>query len=223
MPRLNPLAADLWETQHHRRELTIHISNRMTVVRLTGGGLWLYSPVPIDDGLAAELEALGPVAHIVAPSRFHYLFAGAAKRRYPGATLWAAPGLPEKRPRTPFDRVVEGAQPWGADIDVVTMTCTPRFQECVCFHRASGTLMCCDFFFNIRHDDSFLSRLIFRSIRVYQRPAQSTFFRLSTNRAQARPLFDAVLAWDIKRISMSHGEVLEDGAAAALARALDRK
>jgi hypothetical protein len=222
MTRLNQLATNLWETQHHRRELTIHISNRMSVVRLAGGGLWLYSPVPIDDALAAELDALGPVAHIVAPNKFHHLFAGAAKRRYAGAMLWGAPGLAQKRPRIPFDRVVEEAQPWGAEIDVVVMTCTPRFAECVCFHRPSGTLLCCDFFFNVQHEGSFLGRLIFRSIGVYQRPAQSAVFRLSTNRQKARPLFDAVLAWDVQRVSMSHGEVLEKDAAAALARALDR-
>ena len=45
---------------------------RMTVVRLASGGLWLHSPTQISDGLRAELDALGPVRHLVSPNRIHY-------------------------------------------------------------------------------------------------------------------------------------------------------
>ena len=112
---------------------------RMTVVALTGGGLWLYSPVEIDDGLAQQLAAVGNVAHVVAPNRYHHLFAGAAKRRYPAAALWAVPGLPEKRPDLRFDGVL-GSEPsglaWAGDLDTLVLTSVPRFSETVFFHRA---------------------------------------------------------------------------------------
>ena len=49
---------------------------RMTVVRLSDGGLFLHSPIRLDGGLRAQLDALGEVRAIVAPNRFHHLFAG---------------------------------------------------------------------------------------------------------------------------------------------------
>ena len=39
----------------------------MTVVALDDGGLALISPVSIDDGLAAEIDALGTVRAVIAP------------------------------------------------------------------------------------------------------------------------------------------------------------
>ncbi|MBW2399010.1 MAG: hypothetical protein JRG80_07020 [Deltaproteobacteria bacterium] len=48
----------------------------MTVIRLENGDLWLHSRVaPTDDRVEAPL-AIGPVGHIVAPSKFHQLLFG---------------------------------------------------------------------------------------------------------------------------------------------------
>jgi len=43
----------------------------MTVLRLPSGALWLHSATPIDPQLRAEIDALGRVEHIVAPSAYH--------------------------------------------------------------------------------------------------------------------------------------------------------
>ena len=66
-------------------------TTRMTVIRLPEGGLWVHSPTPLDDALKAEIDALGPVAHIVAPNRIHYWWAGDWKQAYPQARTYAAP------------------------------------------------------------------------------------------------------------------------------------
>jgi hypothetical protein len=39
----------------------------------------LYSPVPIDDALAAEFEAVGRVELVVAPNFFHHLYVPVAR------------------------------------------------------------------------------------------------------------------------------------------------
>ena len=72
-------------------------STRMTVIKLTDGGLFLHSPIRIDSGLRAELGGLGEVQVIVAPNKFHHLFAGDACAAYPNAKLYGALGLPVKR------------------------------------------------------------------------------------------------------------------------------
>ena len=96
---LEPLAPDLWVVARPLRFLGMFpIGTRMTVVRLSSGALWLCSPVELDDALAAQLNALGPVEHLVGPNRFHHLYLGTALESYPNAQLHLAPGLAEKRP-----------------------------------------------------------------------------------------------------------------------------
>lgn len=51
-------------------------STRMTVIRLPDGGLFLHSPIRLDDGLRAELDALGTVRAVVAPNKAHHLYVG---------------------------------------------------------------------------------------------------------------------------------------------------
>ena len=54
---------------------------RMTVVQLADVGVMLISPIEVDDALAAEIDAIGPVRAIVAPNAFHHFyFAAVAKR-----------------------------------------------------------------------------------------------------------------------------------------------
>ncbi len=63
--------------------VSLPFPTRMAVIRLRAGGLWIWSPTAPSPGLFAELDALGPVEHLVSPNRFHYASIGAWKRRYP--------------------------------------------------------------------------------------------------------------------------------------------
>jgi hypothetical protein len=211
------LAPALWEVEQTRPAGGVRQRFRMTIIRLAGGGLWLYSPVEIDDVLAAQISAFGQVAHIVAPNRYHHLFAGGAKRRYPAAKLWGVPGLPEKRRDLAFDGVVSAEAPWRDEMDTLVLTSVPKFNEAVFFHRASRTLVCADLMFNIRSEQSFGTRLVYRALRVYGKPAQSWFFRRATDRSTVRPQLEAVLAWSFERVCMSHGDVLDANAHAVFA------
>ncbi|KIG15533.1 hypothetical protein DB30_05556 [Enhygromyxa salina] len=53
----------------------------MTVIRLDDGRLLLHSPIRCTPELREELDALGSVAFVAAPNRFHHLFARGARRR----------------------------------------------------------------------------------------------------------------------------------------------
>jgi len=73
-------------------------STRMTVIRLPEGGLFLHSPLRLDDSLRSELDALGPVRAVVASNRFHHLFVGDYRVPYdPKARFYGALGLQTKR------------------------------------------------------------------------------------------------------------------------------
>lgn len=79
--QLQALAPNLWRVVHAFSASGLPCTTRMTVVRLTEGHLWLHSPVPIGAALKDELQALGSVRRIVAPSKAHHLFAGECHAR----------------------------------------------------------------------------------------------------------------------------------------------
>ena len=56
--------------------LPLPFTTRMTVIRLTNDDLFLHSPIAFDEGLAAKIDALGRVRHLVSPNQFHYAHIG---------------------------------------------------------------------------------------------------------------------------------------------------
>ena len=65
---------------------------RMTVARLRDGRLVIYSALSLDEGEMAALEAFGTPAFLVVPSERHRLDAPSWKARYPALTVIAPEG-----------------------------------------------------------------------------------------------------------------------------------
>lgn len=64
---------------------SIPFPTRMTVVRLTTGELWCHSPIELTEQLKAQIDALGPVRHLVSPNKIHYAYIAAWAEAYPDA------------------------------------------------------------------------------------------------------------------------------------------
>ena len=62
---------------------SIPFPTRAVVVRLAGGGLWIWSPTELSQELRANLAPLGPVHHLVSPNKIHYAHVAAWKAAYP--------------------------------------------------------------------------------------------------------------------------------------------
>ena len=98
-------------------------TTRMTVVRLTNGDLFLHSPIAFDERLAAELQTLGTIRHLISPNQWHYAHIGEWQRAFPEAVAWASPGVRQRaRARhidVCFDRDLEAFPPeeWRAEVD----------------------------------------------------------------------------------------------------------
>lgn len=222
---MRPIAEGLWCVEAQMAIAGMPLSLRMTVMRGPGGGLVLHSPVELDDATAEAIDALGPVEHIVAPSRMHHLYVLGAARRWPGAKLWAAPGLPAKRRDLGFDDVIGDRAPEAlADtLDVALFVGAPVASELLCFHRSSRTLVVVDLVFNIHSSTSLVSRLYLRSMGGWQRLAQTPVVRaMIRDREGARRSLERVFEWDFDRLVMAHGEIIERGAKAQLAVALEQ-
>jgi hypothetical protein len=166
---LRELAPDLWVTERSQRFFTSEIGTRMTVVRLSDGGLFVHSPVSLDPALRKALDALGPTRFAVAPNRFHHLYLGAYPEAYPDLRLFACPGLPEKRSDLSFDAVLgdEAPSEWAGQIDQLLFGGLPLANEIVFLHRASRTLIMTDTVFNIGPEAPFRTRLGFRLLGRY--------------------------------------------------------
>ncbi len=219
---IQPIAEEIWEARHDQWSGGVHFPGRMLVVRLADGGLWLHSAVPIDDALAAALAALGPVRHIVAPNLFHHLHAAAAKSRYPEATLWAVPGMADKKPELSVDAWLGvDDPPWASEVAPLSMRGAEKVSEFVFFHRRSRTLAVTDLVFNLQQYRGILSAIVFRLVGVHRRLAQSRLVRmLTTDRDAMAASVAEMLAWDFARVVPCHGEVVDRDARDRLGAAL---
>jgi hypothetical protein len=218
---LRELASDLWVTEQPLRFAGVEMGTRMTVVRLASGELFLHSPVGLDAELRKELDALGPVRFAVAPNRFHHLFVGEVAAAYPGAELYAAPGLPARRADVQFHAVLTSDAPagWAGEMDQLVFAPIKLFNEVLFCHRASRTLVMTDLSCNF-HAPQPLSARIFIALMVPGtglRPSRIERLLLR-DRAAGRAAFEKILAWDFDRVVVAHGDVLESGGKEALRR-----
>ena len=205
--------------------LGVPYPTRMTVVRLADGGLWVWSPIRLDDGLKAAVEACGPVRYLVSPNKLHHLFLGEWAQAWPAAKVYASPGLAKRRRDLSFDAEL-GDHPdpaWAADIDQVIFHGSFAMEEVVFFHRASRTAIVTDLV--QRFDPATLHgwRRVVMTLDGMVGPQGSTprEWRLSFwNRAAARRAKRTLLGWNPQRVIIAHGEWIRDNAREVLERSL---
>lgn len=219
LPVMETIAPDVWQV--HGKDFRIPggiiLPLSSTVIRLPDRTLVVYSPLPFDDATAAAIEAEGEVAHLVAPSRLHHLYAAAAKARWPRATLHAAPGVKDKQPDLTIDRELgrETGAPFGDAIEAELVGGVPKINEVVLFHRPSGTLVCADLVFHFERLANFRTRLVLAVMGVgaggLSQSREWGFAR--KDKAAARASAARILAWPIARVAPCHGRAVEIDAA----------
>lgn len=213
---LAELTPGLWHAEHDHFMGPVHFRGRMTVARARDG-LWVHSPIAIDDALAAEVAALGAVKHLVAPNLYHHSYLAAASARWPEATVWAPAALREKARDLRVDQVLdEGARATWGGIDCLRIDGAPRFAEWVFHVPAAKALIVTDLVFNIREAKGWFSRLVFRLEGVYGRVGQSPLWGWAIKeRAATRAACRRMLAWDFETVVLAHGAVLSGPTARA--------
>ncbi len=180
----------------------------MAVIRLGSGGLFLWSPVALSDALKAEISALGPVAHLVAPNALHHMALADWAAAFPSARIHAAPGLRQKRPDIAFSTDLGPAAPpdWAGEIEQTLMP-NRIAPEIVFFHRASGTVLFTDLLQQMprgwyRGWRALVARL---DLMCESQPTVPRKFRLATDKRPARAALETILHWPAQNIVMAHG------------------
>ena len=220
MKRLTPVADGLWVCAQPLKMLGLELGARMTLVRLTDDSLWVHSPVRPDDELVEEIKGLGEVSAIVAPNRFHHLFATAFAGAFPAAHVYAAPGLAKKNPgltsATELDH--DAIDAWRNCLDQRLVDGMPMLNEVAFCHRPTRTLITCDLAFNIGSEMPWSTRTIFRMLGAYNKLGPSLVERMITkDRAKTRAALEEILSWDFDRVVVSHGRIAEGDVKTSLA------
>ena len=198
---------------------------RMAAIRLSKGGLFIWSPVALSPALKQEVDALGSVDCIVAPNRLHHLYLGEWAAAYPRARLYASPGLRTKRKDLTFHGDL-GETPeaeWAADIDQVPVHGS-ILTEVEFFHRASRTAIFTDLLQNFPPDWFTGWRGVIARLDgiCAPRPGAPREWRATfLNRRAARASLHAILTWPIERVLMAHGDPVTGDGVAFVRRAFD--
>ena len=198
---------------------------RMALISLSGGGLFVWSPVALSPALKQEVDALGSVQCIVAPNRLHHLYMGEWASAYPRARLYASPGLRAKRKDLTFNGDL-GDTPedeWAPDIDQVLVRGS-ILTEVEFFHRDSQTVIFTDLLQNFPPDwfkgwRGVVARLdgICAPNPGAPREWRATFL----NRRAARASLHTILSWPIERVLMAHGNPVAGDGSIFVRRAFD--
>jgi hypothetical protein len=222
---LQPFGEGIWLADGPTVEVAgFGYPTRMAVIRLSEGGLFIWSPVALTPSLRAEAEALGVVRFLVAPNALHHLFLGDWRAAYPQARLFAPPGLRARRKDLAFDGDL-GDTPdpgWALEIDQVVVSGNLITTEVVFFHRPSGTVLFTDLLQQFppgwfRGWRSLIARL---DLMTEPEPSAPRKFRLSfVDRAAARSALKRVLQWPIGKLVAAHAAPVEQDAKAVIARA----
>ena len=223
MTRLEAIGEEIWTCAVPFSIMGFRLGGRMTVVRLGSGGLALHSPVKIDESLRAEVDALGPVEALIAPSLFHHLFVQPWSDAYPDARRWIPAGLETKRPELAGSETLDTAGPEVLDgaLRRWRVEGVPSMQEDVFFHAASGTLILTDLLFYLPEARG-LTGLYARMAGLRDGPGCSPLYRsMIRDKAAFRASLQPLRALDVQALSMCHHRVVHEDARAKLRAALD--
>ena len=197
---------------------------RMTIIRLSDGGLFVHSPTALPDALKAEVESIGAVRFIVGPNRLHYSWIADWRAAFPDAEIWLAPRIREQAGERidfpAYDLEGSSGYPWEAEI--ATLPVAGRYMsEVVFFHRLSRTLVLTDLIENFEPQKlSFLQRLL-TWVGAAQDPHGSMprDMRLNYSRDVLRAAVETMIGWNPERITLAHGRWYAQNGAAELRRA----
>ena len=208
------------------RAFGIPLPVRMTVIRLSDGGLLLHAPTRYTDTLADALCAFGPIRHLVMPNPGHFAYVGEWQRAFPEAVTWAAPGMKTmlrwRGGGVTADAELGDAPPeaWADDVDQAIVPGAAGFREVLFVHKASRTLVLTDLIVGLERERlpgwlRVAAGAVGASRAVPAAPAYLKAVVLARRRS-ARRAVARMLAHEPRRAIFAHGKPFADDASQRL-------
>jgi hypothetical protein len=197
----------------------VELERRMTVVRLQDDSSVIYSAIALDDTEMEQIESFGALRYLIVPGDAHRLDAKIYKQRYPELQVITPPGaLKRVEKAVPVDATsVDFGDP---RVTWQVVSGAGGHEGALVVRRASGTtIILSDLIGNLRRKDGFEGWML--HIMGFGDDAPTIPLAekvlMVENKAQLRQQFlDWAAIPDLKRIIMSHGEIIDDDPAAAL-------
>lgn len=213
-----------WEGPVVVAALGFHYPTRMALIRLSGGRLFVWSPIQISEAVRTAIDALGDVRYLIAPNSLHHVFLGDWARAYPHAEVHGAPGLRDKRRDIAFasDLGDEASAAWSGEIDQSVMRGNRITSEVVFFHRESATVLFTDLLQQFPRGwfRGWRGLVAGLDLMTGPDPAVPRKFRAAfTDRAAARAALKRILGWPADKVLMAHGPPVVANAPALLSGA----
>ena len=200
-----------------------HFPARMTVLPLADRAIALVSPIPIDEGLAAKVAALGDVKALIAPNLLHHKYLAEAIAFWSKASVLAPGALRKKRPDLRIDHPLEDGLPAEFDgaVRALKIDGAPKIDEFVFFHERTRTAVVSDLVFNITKPQGIVANVVLPIVGCDGVLAQSRAWRFfAKDRAAAAASARALIAMRPDALVVAHGDVVESGASDKLKKAL---
>jgi hypothetical protein len=199
----------------------MRLTATMTVLRV-GNGLLLHSPLPMTPERRAEVESLGPIAHLYAPNTFHHQWLADWSGAFPDATVHAPAELASKRVDLRIDRFHDQADGCDFGGDVVEIPIRGfRLVETALIYRPGSTAVVTDLVHNIGRPTHGWTKFYTSLMGFYDRVAISRVLRWTAfnDKPAARSSVEALLDHEFDGLVVGHGAPIPTFGRDALARA----
>jgi hypothetical protein len=214
----------IWVTERPVWFSGVRLRSRTTVVRLSGGALWIHSPCTPTDEVCGALDALGEVRWIVVPNRYHHLQTPATAARYPKAIVV---GPASAQSRNSDVRLAMGTDDPAyirstPELTSIKLGGVPFLDETVFFHPASGSLIAADLLMSAGARDHFTWRIAARIFGRYGKISTPPDVQMHTRASTAVAESIAQMrALPLERILVAHADPISDRPGECLAEAWD--
>jgi len=200
----------------------IPFSTRMTVIKLDNGGLWVHSPIKINEEVIKQISKLGDVKYIVGPNKIHYAYIYEWAEHFPDAKVYAAKEI-EKRAKAQnikvkIDEILTDDVPaeWKGQIAQHVFKGSSFMEEVVFYHVASRSLILVDLIENFESEK--LSKLyaFFAKLVGVLAPGGRAPLDLRVTfmfgKAKAKNSLNIIKKWDFDNIILAHGKCVFENA-----------
>lgn len=198
---------------------------RMTVVGLAGKRTAIWSAIPLGESAMARIEELGRPAVLIVPGQAHRLDAAPWKARYPDITVLCAPGARAAVSEAVTVDTTDGAVLADPAVRFEVVPGVSETEAALWVTRRGGkTLILNDVIGNVQHPHGIGAWILSRALHFGSKgpevpgPGKKFVTDFPALAAAFRRWADEP---DLRRVVVSHGDVISDHPAAALRAVAD--
>jgi len=208
---------DIWVIETKLKFMGADFGNRMTIIQLDDGSLLLHSPIKFSSELYAKIKKLGDVSFIITPNLFHGKFVNEWLNAFPLAKHYSPDESKNSLPLSSLSILTASK-----GLEAIHISGLPKVNEYAFIHKPSKTLILTDIAFNVGSNVSLWTKLFFKLNNAYNKFGPTRLMKSMLSDPYSFKLsMEEILSFNIDRVIVSHGNILEEQAKKALRSAFE--